>query len=318
MSIDGGSRADTSARRPYEQGVPASWMDSVQKPTAWLMRLVVLVLVAMLLNLLITSPSLQWDVVAEYFTSRTVMLGVLRTLGLTFTAMVVGVVIGAALALMRMSRSGLISGAASLYIWFFRGTPLLVQIIFWFNLSSFIPTISLGVPFGPSFVSADVNTLVTPFVAAILGLGLNEGAYMSEIVRAGITSVDSGQTEASHALGMTHSWTMRRIVLPQAMRIIIPPTGNQAIGMLKSSSLVSVIAMAELLYTVQTIYARTFQTIPLLVVASIWYLILTTVFSWGQYYLERHYSRGSSRAFPPTPFARLRSRLTPWTGRRVT
>jgi polar amino acid transport system permease protein len=315
VSIDDHSRAESSTRPSYDEAVPATWMDSIQKPTAWAMRVLVLVLVAMLLNLLITSPSLQWDVVAEYFTSPTVLLGVLRTLGLTFAAMVVGVVIGAAMALMRMSRSGLISGAASLYIWFFRGTPLLVQIIFWFNLSSFIPTISLGIPFGPSFVSADVNTLVTPFVAAILGLGLNEGAYMSEIVRAGITSVDSGQTEAAHALGMTQAWTMRRIVLPQAMRIIIPPTGNQAIGMLKSSSLVSVIAMAELLYTVQTIYARTFQTIPLLVVASIWYLILTTVFSWGQYYVERHYSRGSSRALPPTPFQRARSRLDLWAGR---
>ena len=312
------TRSDTSIRVSQEQAAAGSWMESAQRPAAWAGRLVVLVLAAMLVHLLFTSPSLQWDVVREYFTGREVLLGVLRTIELTFAAMVVGVALGAALALMRLSRSTLISGAASLYIWFFRGTPLLVQIIFWFNLSSFIPTLSLGIPFGPSFVSADVNSLVTPFVAAVLGLGLNEGAYMSEIVRAGITSVDPGQSEAAHALGMTPSWTMRRIVLPQAMRIIIPPTGNQAIGMLKSSSLVSVIAMAELLYSVQTIYARTFQTIPLLLVASIWYLVLTTVLSWGQYYLERHFNRGSSRGLPPTPMARLQARWGTLSGRTTT
>jgi len=303
------SDSGSVAHMPDQDYLPRSWLDSLQGPFRWVLRAVVLVLAAMLIHLLVTSPSLQWHIVWHYFTSTEVLWGMLRTLELTAIAMIVGISLGAALALMRLSQSRIISSPASLFIWFFRGTPLLVQVIFWFNLSSFIPRLSLGIPFGPDFVSADVNRLVTPFVAAVLGLGLNEGAYMSEIVRAGITSVDPGQQEASLALGMTQSSTMRRIVLPQAMRVIIPPTGNQAIGMLKSSSLVSVTAMPELLYSVQTIYARTFETVPLLIVASIWYLVLTTIFSYGQYYVERHYSRGSSKALPPTPSERLRERI---------
>jgi len=314
MNSGGATAAATSrdglhAATHEHDALPGSWVDSVQAPVRWILRGVVLTLGAMLVHLLLTSPSLQWAVVGSYLTSHEVLFGVLRTLELTAIAMVLGVSIGATLALMRLSRSALISGAASAYIWFFRGTPLLVQVIFWFNLSSFVPRLSLGIPFGPDFLAADVNVLVTPFLAAVLGLGLNEGAYMSEIVRAGITSVDPGQQEASLALGMTQGSTMRRIVLPQAMRVIIPPTGNQAIGMLKSSSLVSVTAMAELLYSVQTIYARTFETVPLLIVASIWYLALTTVFSYGQYHIERYYNRGSSKPLPQTPGARLRERI---------
>jgi polar amino acid transport system permease protein len=194
--------------------------------------------------------------------------------------------------------------------------------VFWFNLSSFIQVIGIGIPFGPTFVSANVNSLVTPFVAALLGLGLNEGAYMSEVVRAGILSVDTGQAEASLALGMSESLTMRRVVFPQAMRVIIPPTGNQAIGMLKSSSLVSVTALPELLYSAQSIYARTFQTIPLLIVASLWYLILTTVLSVGQFYIERYFGRGSSKQrLPPTLLEELRAplrRLLAFGGRDAT
>ncbi|KRF26529.1 hypothetical protein ASG95_00015 [Phycicoccus sp. Soil803] len=268
--------------------------------------LIALVLGAMFLNLLVTSPTLQWDVVAHYFTSREVIDGLIKTIELTIAAMVIGVILGIMLALMRMSRSVILTTGASAFIWLFRGTPLLVQIIFWYNLSSFIPRISLGIPFGPSFASWDVNHIVTPLAAALLALGLNEGAYMSEIVRAGIASVEGGQMEASLVLGMTKGQAMRRIVLPQAVRIIIPPTGNQAIGMLKGTSLVSVISTPELLYSVQIIYAQTFQTIPLLLVASIWYLILTTVLSIGQYYLERHYAKGALRAMPLTPLQKVR------------
>ena len=204
----------------------------------------------------------------------------------------------------------ILSGISWAYIWFFRGTPLLVQIIFWYNLAALVPQLSLGVPFGgPQLVSGDVNHIITPFTAALLGLGLNEGAYMSEIVRGGIQSVDHGQSEAATALGMRPGRVMRRIVLPQAMRVIIPPTGNQVIGMLKSSSLVSVTSLPELLYASQLIYQKTFQTIPLLIVASLWYLILTSVLSVGQYYLERRFARGAARALPPTPIARLRRRF---------
>jgi polar amino acid transport system permease protein len=207
---------------------------------------------------------------------------------------------------MRLSPNPLLSNVAYGYIWFFRGTPVLVQLIFWFNLAVLVPNISLGIPFGPTFVSWDTNSVITPFVAALLGLGLNEAAYMAEISRAGIQSVDEGQVEASSALGMSRAQTMRRIVLPQAMRVIIPPTGNEVISMLKTTSLVSVVAMPELFYNTQQIYARTYQTIPLLIVASIWYLILTSVLTTGQFYIERHYGRGSSNEKPPTFWQRLR------------
>jgi polar amino acid transport system permease protein len=186
---------------------------------------------------------------------------------------------------------------------------VLVQLLFWNFIAALYPHISIGIPFGPEFFSIDANKAITPFVAAILGLGLNEGAYMSEIVRAGILSVDEGQTDAAQALGMTRLQTMRRIVLPQAMRIIIPPTGNETISMLKTSSLVSVIAYTELLYTVQLIYAQNYKQIPLLLVASLWYLIVTTLLSIGQYYLERRFGRGSSRELPLTPWQRVRRSL---------
>jgi polar amino acid transport system permease protein len=223
--------------------------------------------------------------------------------------MAVGIVLGVVLATMRLSPNPLVKGASWIYVWLFRGTPVLVQLLFWNFISALYPRISLGIPFGPSFIHANANVLITPFVAAILGLGLNEGAYMAEIVRAGILSVDEGQTEAAQALGMTRMQTLRRIVLPQAMRVIIPPTGNETISMLKTSSLVSVIAYQELLYSVQLIYAVNYRQIPLLIVASLWYLIVTSVLSVGQYYLERHFGRGATRELPPTLLQRLRINL---------
>jgi polar amino acid transport system permease protein len=223
--------------------------------------------------------------------------------------MAVGIVLGIVLAVMRLSPNPLISGVSWLYIWFFRGTPVLVQILFWNYISALYPQLELGIPFGPSFIHADANDLISPFTAAILALGLNEGAYMAEIVRAGILSVDEGQTDSAKALGMTRLQTMRRIVLPQAMRVIIPPTGNETIAMLKTSSLVSVIATTELLYSVQLIYAVNYRTIPLLIVASIWYLVVTTLLSIGQYYLERRFGRSHARQPPLTPLQRLRRNL---------
>jgi polar amino acid transport system permease protein len=198
-----------------------------------------------------------------------------------------------------------VSSASSFYIWFFRGTPVLVQLLFWYNIAALYPKIALGIPFGPAFVHADANTLITPFTAAILGLGLNEGAYMAEIVRAGIISVDAGQSDAAQSLGMTRLQTMRRIVLPQAMRVIIPPTGNETISMLKTSSLASVIVVTELLYAAQLIYSVNFKTIPLLIVASIWYIVCTSVLYVGQYYLERHYGRGAARERSATLSSRV-------------
>src|SRR5436305_2296273 len=223
--------------------------------------------------------------------------------------MAIGIVLGTALAVMRLSPNPLVSGGSWVYIWFFRGTPVLVQLLFWYNIAALYPKIALGIPFGPAFVHIDANSAITPFTAAILGLGLNEGAYMAEIVRAGIISVPQGQGDAAQSLGMTRLQTMRRIVLPQAMRVIIPPTGNETIPMLTSTSLATVIALTELLYTVQLIYAVNYRQIPLLLVASIWYLIVTSSLSVGQYYVERYFGRGTARAAPLTPLQRLRRNL---------
>ncbi len=228
----------------------------------------------------------------------------LITIVLTVVAMAIGILLGVLLAVMRQSPNPIVSRSSWLYIWFFRGTPLLVQILFWYNITSLFPTIDLGVPFGPALIHAHGNKLITTFVAAILGLGLNEGAYMAEIVRAGIISVGEGQTDAAASLGMSRLMTMRRIVLPQAMRVILPPTGNETISMLKNTSLVSVIAYSELLYSAQLIYDVNFKTIPLLIVASVWYLALTSVLYVGQFFIERRYGRGFSRAERATMRAR--------------
>lgn len=226
--------------------------------------------------------------------------------------MVAGVLIGVLLAVMRLSPNPLVAAVAGFYIWIFRGTPVLVQLLFWNFIAALYPEIDLGIPFiAPDLISLDANTFVTPFVVALLGLGLNEGAYMAEIVRAGVLSVDEGQTHASQALGMTRLQTMRRIVLPQAMRVIIPPTGNETISMLKTTSLVSVIAYAELLYASQLIYSENYRTIQLLIVASIWYLAMTTVLTIGQAWLERRFGRGTRRQEPLTPWQRITRVLVP-------
>ncbi|HSB39746.1 MAG TPA: amino acid ABC transporter permease, partial [Gaiellaceae bacterium] len=238
-----------------------------------------------------------------------VLRGLVVTLELTALSMAIGIVLGTVLAVMRLSPNPLVSGASWTYIWLFRGTPVLVQILFWGYISALYPQFSLGIPFGPQFAHFSANSVITPFVAGMLALGLNEGAYMAEIVRAGIISVEEGQTEAAQSLGMTRLLTMRRIVLPQAMRVIVPPTGNETISMLKTTSLVSVIAVTELLYSVQLIYAVNYRTIPLLIVASIWYLIVTSILSFGQYYVERYFGRGATRELPETPLQRLRRNL---------
>ncbi|HEX3814675.1 MAG TPA: amino acid ABC transporter permease [Mycobacteriales bacterium] len=281
----------------------------VRHPGRWVAAAVIALLLAMLIHSLFTNPNWQWGIVRQNFAKSTVIHGIGVTLELTVLAMLVGVVLGAILAVMRLSPNPVVSGAAWAYVWFFRGTPVLVQIIFWSFLAALYPFPSLGVPFGPEFVTFDANKLIPLFVGAVLGLGLNEAAYMSEIVRAGILSVDEGQTEAAHALGMRRLLVLRRIVLPQAMRVIVPPTGNETISMLKTTSLVSIIAVVDLLKAVQNIYGSNYKYIPLLLVASIWYVIMTSVLSVAQYYLERRFARGSSRALPPTPVQRVRARL---------
>lgn len=241
------------------------------------------------------NENFGWPVVAQYFFDPTVIKGLYVSLGLTVVAMILGVALGLVIAIARMSDDKLASSFASLFIWFFRGTPLLVQLIFWYNMSTLFPAISISIPFGPTLISWDTNSVITPMTAAIVGLALNEAAYMAEIIRGGLLSVDRGQAETAQAFGMTKGRALWRIIIPQAMRSIVPPTGNQLISMIKATSLVSVIAMADLLYSVQSIYNRTFEIIPMLMVAVFWYLLITSVLNIGQSYIEAYYGRSDRR-----------------------
>ncbi|WP_326715566.1 amino acid ABC transporter permease [Streptomyces sp. NBC_01474] len=279
----------------------------LRRPGRWVASAALAFVLVFLLQGWAANPRMQWATVGDHLFAPVVLEGLGTTLWLTAASMAIGIVGGVVLAVMRRSDNPLLSRLSWLYIWVFRGTPLLVQLLFWYFLAAVVPQVGLGVPWGPTFVEFDTNQLVTQTSAALLGLGLHEAAYMAEIVRSGIASVDDGQSEAANALGMTHRQTLRRIVLPQALRIIIPPTGNQVISMLKTTSLVSVIAVPELLTSIQAIYSRNFQQIPLLTVACAWYLLAVSVLSVGQYYLERRYGRGASRDLPPTPLQRMRA-----------
>lgn len=234
-----------------------------------------------------TSRNVDWGAVIAYLPNADILSGLLVTLELTVLAMVLGAALGTVLAVMRLSSNPVLRSVSTTYVWFVRSIPQLVQILFWFNIALFIPTLTVG-PW-----SVSTNTVVTPIVAATLGLGLNEAAYMSEIVRAGILSIDPGQREAASALGYRPGQIMGRIVLPQAMRVIIPPSSNEVIGMLKATSLVSVIGAADLLTRAQSISSSNFKVIELLFVASFWYIVATTLASIGQYYLEKRFSAGT-------------------------
>lgn len=267
----------------------------------WVSWIVVLVIAANFFWLVATNPNFEWDVVLKWFTEGTVLKGLQVTLGLTVVSMILGVLLGLPLAIGRLSDNRLFNVICSLYIWFFRGTPLLVQLIFWYNLSTLFPKLTLSIPWTQiTFASWNTNEVITPLTAAIAGLALNEAAYMAEIIRAGLLSVDSGQVETTQAFGMSRVRALRRIIIPQAMRSIIPPTGNQLISMIKATSLVSVIAMGDLLYSVQAVYNRTFEIIPMLMVAVIWYLIITSVLNLGQSAIERYYARGTRRSVTVT------------------
>ncbi|HEY9215306.1 MAG TPA: amino acid ABC transporter permease [Ancylobacter sp.] len=270
---------------------PRDYSPAVIRNRLFLMAGIGLALLA--LNSVSTNPRFQWPVVGEYLFDPVVLQGFATTLWLTATVMAIGVLLGIALALMGLSANTSLRSFSAAYIWFFRGTPVLVQLIFWYNLAALYPSYSIGIPFtGTVFFQGSFNDLITPYTAALLGLGLNEGAYMAEIVRAGLESVPAGQRDATKALGLNRWLTMRLVVLPQAMRFIVPPTGNQTIGMLKGTSIVSMVALHDLLYSVQIIYSRTFQTIPLLLVACFWYLVATTLLSLVQRRIEQHYSKG--------------------------
>ncbi|WP_327177922.1 amino acid ABC transporter permease [Streptomyces sp. NBC_01335] len=251
-----------------------------------------------------SQGDINWGAIPDYFFNDQILEGVRNTVVITLLAMVIGIVLGVVLAVMRLSKNPVTSSVAWGYIWFFRGTPVYVQLLVWFNLGLVFKYIDLG-----PIYKDEWSSFMTPFLCALLGLGLNEAAYMAEICRAGLQSVDEGQTEAAHALGMTHGRTLRRIVVPQAMRVIVPPTGNEVINMLKTSSLAVAVQYGELLRSTQNVSQSSGATVEMLFLAAVWYMVATSVLSIGQYYLERHFARGSSRSLPPTPFQRVKANV---------
>ncbi|WP_431970704.1 amino acid ABC transporter permease [Nocardia sp. bgisy134] len=268
----------------------------LRRPGRWIAAAVILVLLGLFVYGAATNDAYQWSTYWKYLFDSRIVAGAVVTLELTVLAMAIAIVLGTVLAVMRLSPNPVLRSTAWVYLWIFRGTPIFVQLVFWGLVPSLYQQIHLGVPFGPQFFELDVQELQAAFTFAVIGLGLNEAAYMAEIVRAGINSVGEGQREASVALGMSWTQTMRRTVLPQAMRVIIPPTGNELIGMLKTTSLVTAIPLStDLFGRARDIYGVNFQPIPLLLVTATWYLAITSVLMVGQFYLERYYSRGASR-----------------------
>ncbi len=270
----------------------------------WISAIIVGLLALGLAYILVTNPQFRWDVVWKWLFSKMIITGLMMTIVLTVLSMALGTVLAITMAIMRQSINPVLRGVASAYIWFFRGTPIYTQLVFWGLLPTLYNKLSLGIPFGPEFFTFSTKELFTGAFAAILGLGLNEGAYLSEIVRSGIDSVDKGQTEAAQALGMSKGQTLRRIVLPQAMRVIVPPTGNETISMLKTTSLVLAVPFTkELTFVANAAGTRLFLPIPLLIVAAIWYLLITSIWMVFQHYIERYYGRG----FAPDSGKKLRN-----------
>ena len=284
----------------------------VRRTGQWISAAIVAALVASLVWSFASNPAIQWEVVREFLFNENILRGGIVTIQLTVMSMVLGVLLGVVLAVMRLSHNPVLRMVSGGYLWLFRGTPVLVQIVLWFNLGLIFPRLG----FGP--ISADTNSLISAFTAALLALALNEAAYMAEIVRGGILSVDHGQTEAAHALGLTGAKTMRRIVLPQAMRVIVPPTGNEVITMLKTTSLVAVIGAQDLFTEAQLFGSKNFTTFEMLLVASFWYLVLTSVLTVVQLRLEHRFARGTSQGAKAGPgwAARLSGNLRP--GRSTT
>lgn len=244
-------------------------------------------LILLILYLCAVNPNFGWSVVGQYLFDPSVMHGIGVTLSLTVVSMLLGIVLGLICAVGKLSKLRFFMGLSDLYLWFFRSTPLLVQLLFWYNLSALFPVLGI-----PGLFTVDTNDVITPLTAAVVGLSLNEGAYMAEIIRAGLMSVDPAQRETAEAFGMSKSQILFRVLLPQAMRAIVPPTGNQVISMIKATAMVSIIAMDDLLYSVQAIYNQNFQIIPLLIVAVLWYLVITSVLTFIQSRIERKFAKG--------------------------
>lgn len=292
---------------PAGAGRPAQPIQTVplRHPGRWIAAVAVGVASVLFLIGFVQNPNLDWATVGAYLFAPSTLSGLATTVYLTIAAMVIGLAGGIVVAVMRLSPNPVLRVVSGLFVWVFRGTPVLLQLIFWGFIGAFIPKLVIGIPFtSVQFWSVSTADLIPATVAALLALGLNEMAYAGEIVRAGILAVDPGQTEAAHALGMTSGMTLRRVVLPQAMRMIVPPMGNEVITMLKTTSLVAVIAGHDLMSNIQTAYAQNFKVIPLLIVAGIWYLVLTSILTVPQMWLERRFGRGVA-AYRPSLFDRV-------------
>lgn len=261
----------------------------------WLSALLVLLGVVAIAHSMMNNPRFEWGVIAENFTGPSILQGVLMTLQLTAITVVLGFAFGTVLALMRLSSNPVLVGVSWVYTWFFRGVPMLVQLFLWYNIAALYPTVSLALPGLGEVWSTPSNALISPFSAAVIALVMHQSAYAAEIVRAGIQSVGRGQLEAARALGYRPAQILRHTILPQAMRAIMPPAGNEIIGQLKTTAVVSVISLQDVLFSAQIIYQRTYEVIPLLLVATLWYLLMTSVLSVGQFYVERYFGRGVTR-----------------------
>lgn len=261
----------------------------------WLSALLVGLVLLAIGHSVINNPRFEWTVIAHSFTEASILQGVWMTLQLTAISVVLGFAGGTLLALMRLSSNPVLVAVSWGYTWFFRGVPMLVQLFLWYNIAALYPKISLSLPWIGDLWSASANSLISPFSAAVIALVMHQSAYAAEIVRAGIQSVSQGQLEAARALGYRRGQIFRYTVLPQAMRAILPPAGNEVIGQLKTTAVVSVISLQDVLYSAQIIYQRTYEVIPLLLVATLWYLLMTSVLSIGQYYVERYFGRGTVR-----------------------
>lgn len=277
----------------------------------WIVSAIVLFGIAQFVWSLFTNGQWGWQYFAEYFFNRSVLDGVVLTLQITAVSITLGFVLGGVLAVFRLSHSALLRGFAWWYIWLFRSVPAVVQILVWYNLGYLYPTIGLGTPFTTDFwiVAIPTTQLLSAFAAVTLGLTLSEAAYAAEIIRGGIVSVDAGQTAAAAALGLPSRVRFFRIILPQAARSIVPNAFNELLGLVKGTSVAFIVALPELFYTVQVIYGRTSRVIPMLMVAVVWYAIITTVLSIAQFSIERHYSKGAHRELPPTPLQRATRRI---------
>ncbi|MGY4102127.1 amino acid ABC transporter permease [Nocardia sp. R16R-3T] len=278
-------------------------------PWRWVVSAVALVVLAQFIHGLATNPGWDWPAFAKYFTAKSVLSALKVTVELTLWGTALGFLIGTALAIARLSNNPVLRVISWVYIWAFRSIPLIVQLLFWFNIAYLYHTLSLGIPFGPSFLTFEVNGVISGFTAAVIGLALHQAAYAAEIIRAGYISVDPGQLEAAAALGIPRVRQFRTVIVPQAMRSILPNATNEVISLFKGTSIVSVMAIAELFYQVQVIYGRNGRVVPLLMVATVWYIVLTTILSVVQFYIERHYAKGAQRTPPPTPVQQVWRRL---------